>query len=136
MQNRTDRPCLCAFPVRRLQTETPPGVGPTGMRLVWALLDHLNDGVSAGVHQNRPIIDDGVLVLRDTVVLRDVVIGNPTLREPRPDDYLFLVGIRRALLRSYVFAEFWPLRIVDAASNCADACTHGGPDRASNDTAS
>jgi hypothetical protein len=61
--------------------------------------------VSAGVNQNRSIIDDRVAIFANTVLLRNFVVGDACFRKYRADPYIAVIAVRRPMFFGNIMME-------------------------------
>ena len=95
------------------------------------LLDDFDYAPGAGVHQNRPIVDNRVAIFACTVLLRNLIIGDARFRKLSADPYIALITVRWAALFNHIIAEARPLIYTQNARDAAD----DPADRAANDSA-
>jgi hypothetical protein len=87
--------------------------------------------VSAGINQNRPIVDDRIAIFANTILLRNLIIRDARFRKLSADPYIALITVRRAALFNHITAEARPLIYTQNARDAADDPS----DRAANDSA-
>jgi hypothetical protein len=95
------------------------------------LLDDFDYAPRAGVHQNRPIVDDRIAIFANAVLLRNLIIGDARFRKLSADPHVALITVRRAALFNHITAEARPLVYTQNARDAAD----DPADRAANDSA-
>jgi hypothetical protein len=95
------------------------------------LLHNFDYAASAGVNEHWPIVDDGVAILANTVLLRNVVVGDARFGKLGAYPYIALVAVRRTALFNYITAEARAL--IHAQYSCYTA--DDPANRAANDSA-
>jgi hypothetical protein len=95
------------------------------------LLHDFDYAPRAGVHQNRPIVDDRIAIFANTVFLRNFIVGHARFGKLSADPYIALITVRRPALFDHITAEARPLIYTQNARDAADDRS----DRAANDSA-
>ena len=70
-----------------------------------SLLDNFDYSVRTGVNQNWPIINDGIAIFANTVLRRDLIVGDACFRENCAYSYIPLVAVRRPVFFDDIVTE-------------------------------
>jgi hypothetical protein len=98
------------------------------------LFDDFDDPVCPRIHQNGPIVHDGVAIFTGTVFLGNVVIGYAGFGQNSSDPQFLIVVIRRMVVLDDVASEARTLidtqNATDAANHTTDNASDHSADRA------
>jgi hypothetical protein len=99
-----------------------------------SLLDNFDYSVRTGVNQNWPIINDGIAIFANTVLRRDLIVGDACFRENCAYSYIPLVAVRRPVFFDDIVTEARTFIHTQNTRNTADdpsnSAAYNGADRA------
>ena len=94
------------------------------------LLDDFDDAACTGVNQNRSIVDDGVAIFANTILRRNLIVGDARFGKDRAHSYIAFIAVRGPVFFDDVMTEARTL--IDAQNACHTA--DDPSDRAANNS--